>query len=69
MSRTSDALHSESKILKKKLEAAERENRELKVSLYELTAKHTATLLQLGKIEAPEMETLQSTTEITQHDA
>ena len=48
----SEALHLENKSLKKKLEAAERENRELKQSLYELTAKHGAAMLQLGRMEA-----------------
>ena len=68
-----EALHVENKSLKKKLEAAERENRELKQSLYELTAKHSAALLQLGRIEASEIATAQSAADIdegqAQHEA
>ena len=56
----SEALHLENKSLKKKLEAAGRENRELKQSLYELTAKHGAAMLQLGRMEASEVMAQQS---------
>ena len=69
----SEALHLENKSLKKKLEAAERENRELKQSLYELTAKHGAAMLQLGRMEASEVATAvdmaESGAQIAQHEA
>ena len=67
MWKNSHALHLEIKSLKKKLDATERENRELKQSLYELTAKHSAALIQLGRIEASEVESFQDAAEITQH--
>ena len=65
----SEALHLENKSLKKKLEAAERENRELKQSLYELTAKHGAAMLQLGRMEASEVMAQQSAEDMGQGDA
>lgn len=65
----SEALHLENKSLKKKLEAAERENRELKQSLYELTAKHGAAMLQLGRMEASEVASAQSAVDMAQSEA
>ena len=62
----SEALHIENKSLKKKLEAAERENRELKQSLYELTTKHSAALLQRGR---PEVAAVENEADAAESDA